>query len=382
MRTYAVIAAAGSSRRMGTGENKVFLRFNGKSVLELCIGQLIKSGCFGCIAIAVREDEMDDAREVLSHFPGTEFILTRGGDTRQASIRNALDLIPEDADVIAVHDAARCFVSPELVRRCVDTAKEKGSAVPVRISTDTVKQLGENEIVLKTLDRSHIGLAETPQVFEAGLLRRAYANAEKTGLIGTDDSSIVEALGTTPFIVETTEENLKITYKNDIKKGESMAGDKNSIRIGNGIDIHRFKEGRPLILGGVEIPFEAGLDGHSDADVLTHAVMDALLGAAGLPDIGVQFPDTDPAYKDISSLILLNKVTELIKEEGYRPLSIDATLILQSPRISSYVSDMKRNISAVTGCPVNIKATTPERLGHLGRNEGAEAHAVCLIEHL
>ena len=154
------------------------------------------------------------------------------------------------------------------------------------------------------------------------------------------------------------------------------------MRIGHGYDVHRLAEGRKLIIGGVDIPYKKGLLGHSDADVLTHAVMDALLGAAGLPDIGVQFPDTDPAYKDISSLLLLKKVTELIKKEGYRAVSIDATLILQSPKISSYVDDMKRNISAVSGCPVNIKATTPERLGHLGRNEGAEAHAVCLLEHL
>lgn len=377
---YAIVAAAGQSLRMGIPKkNKVFLKLSGRSVLELALQALIDSECFEGIVIVTQEKDRTLAETTAAMFPEMKFFFADGGETRQASVYNALKLVPEDAEVIAVHDAARCFTDAGLIVECVESAKKSGSGVACRMSTDTVKYVDNSEIT-HTIDRKHIALAQTPQVFGARLLRMAHEKAAADGFIGTDDSQLIERLGIKPVFIESDKENLKLTYRSDIKKGESILRSENRMRIGNGIDIHAFAEGRRLVLGGVEIPSAKGLAGHSDADVLVHAIMDALLGAAGLPDIGVQFPDNDEQYKGISSIVLLEKTLAKLAKAGFSPVNIDSTLVLQAPKIAAFVPAMKDKLSGVCGCPVNIKATTPEKLGFVGRGEGAEAHAVALLQ--
>ena len=381
-RVYAIIAAAGQSLRMGIpNKNKVFITLSGKSVLELTLRSFVESGCFDGIAIVTQKKDRSLAKNTAALFPEMLFYFADGGETRQDSVLNAIHVLPKDARIIAVQDAARCFTDKDLIIRCIESAEEYGSGVACRMSTDTVKLVEGNEI-RETLDRSHIALAQTPQVFSAELLIKAHEQAKLDGFIGTDDAQLVERLGVKPILVESSKENFKLTYRSDIKKGENMIGQKNAFRIGNGIDIHAFAEGRKLILGGVEVESEKGLLGHSDADVLIHAVMDALLGAAGLPDIGQQFPDKDERYRGISSMILLGHTMEKLTDAGFMPSNIDATLILQAPKIAKYIPQMKENIENICHCPVNIKATTPEWLGYIGRGEGAEAHAVCMIEEI
>ena len=207
--------------------------------------------------------------------------------------------------------------------------------------------------------------------------------ALEAGVALTDDCSAAEAAGVAVHLTPGSEENLKITTPVDLTLAEAILKRRNSMRIGHGYDVHRLTEGRKLILGGVEIPFERGLDGHSDADVLVHAVMDALLGAAALRDIGVLFPDNDPAYKGISSMLLLEKVMEHLRAAGYAVGNVDVTVLAQRPKLKDYIPAMRENLAHAMGVDlgcVSVKATTEEGLGFTGSGEGIACHAVCLLE--
>jgi len=224
------------------------------------------------------------------------------------------------------------------------------------------------------LERKNLYSVQTPQTFERTIIENAYTKAFSDGYFGTDDGSLVERLGLPVVIAEGDYGNIKITTREDLPLEK---------RVGMGYDVHRLVEGRRLVVGGVLIDFEKGLLGHSDADVLVHAVMDALLGAASLGDIGQHFPDNDMRYKDISSLELLSRVGELLKENGYTACNIDATIMAQRPKMMPHAQRMKENIAARLGMSVeniNIKATTTEGLGFVGREEGIASQAVCIIE--
>jgi len=378
MKSYLILVAAGSGSRMGLGFNKVLATLGGKTIIEHTLLSARNSRAFSGVVVAARQDEVGDiltiARKV---FPSAKVVA--GGATRQESVAHALDAVPRDADIIAVHDGARCYTASELFSDCIKSAKKYGSGVAAHISTDTVKEV-RGDVFVRTLDRSNIALAETPQTFRADLLRRAYAEAERDGFTGTDDASLVERLGVEVRMVRSLRRNDKITHKKDLAMGEFIFG--GGVRTGQGMDVHAFAEGRELILGGVNIPSEKGLLGHSDADVLTHAIMDALLGAAGLGDIGEHFPDSDEQYKGVSSLRLLAHVGELLSKNGLGIGNIDATLIMQAPKVSPYKDAMAENIARTLGTEVsriNIKATTTEKLGFAGRKEGAAAFAVCTL---
>lgn len=378
MKSYLILVAAGSGSRMGLGFNKVLATLGGKTIIEHTLLSARNSRAFSGVVVAARQDEVGDiltiARKV---FPSAKVVA--GGATRQESVAHALDAVPRDADIIAVHDGARCYTASELFSDCIKSAKKYGSGVAAHISTDTVKEV-RGDVFVRTLDRSNIALAETPQTFRADLLRRAYSEAEKDGFVGTDDASLVERLGVEVRMVRSLRRNDKITHKKDLAMGEFIFG--GGVRTGQGMDVHAFAEGRELILGGVNIPSEKGLLGHSDADVLTHAIMDALLGAAGLGDIGEHFPDSDEQYKGVSSLRLLAHVGELLSKNGLGIGNIDATLIMQAPKVSPYKDAMAENIARTLGTEVsriNIKATTTEKLGFAGRKEGAAAFAVCTL---
>lgn len=371
---------------MNVDQNKVLMKFDDQSAVIRCLKTFAGTGLFSSFVIVCRPEERAlIERKVADHVPSAVCIFCDGGPERQYSVLNALQYVPENADLIAVHDAARCFVTPDVVRECVSCAARYGSGVAAVRATDTIKRVS-GDIVQETLDRSTLVLVQTPQVFDSALLRRAYAAAERDGFLGTDDASLVERLGVNVHVSEGSADNIKLTVPRDIDTGERILGERrsqDSSHVGFGFDMHRLVEGRPLILGGVRIPFEKGLLGHSDADVLVHAVMDAILGAAGLPDIGQLYPDSDPQFQGISSLTLLADTASRVRADGYAISNIDATLLLERPKVAQLREQMVSNIADATGIlpeQVNVKATTLEKLGTLGRGEGCGAQAVCLLK--
>lgn len=375
---YAVIPAAGEGRRLGAGKNKLFLKMGETTILERTLLAFDRAGGFDGVVLVCKKEEIAQISALARRSYHGPLYFAQGGDTRQQSVYNGLRALPEQAVIVAVHDAARCFVSSELIRRCVESAFRFGSGVAGRRCVDTVKLADAEGNLSGTVDRAKVVLMETPQVFRRDILVKAYEQAKREGRIATDDSSLVEQLGIKPRLVESDCDNYKITTPLDLKRGGCE-----QMRIGYGVDAHRLAEGRALILGGVEIPFEKGLDGHSDADVLVHAVMDALLGAAGLGDIGEQFPDGDEAYLGISSLLLLQKVAGLLEECGWSVGNVDATVVAQAPKLSPYKDQMRRQIAQALGvdaAKISVKATTTEKMGPEGRGEGISAVAACILK--
>ena len=316
--------------------------------------------------------------------------IAEGGATRAESARNGV--LAAQGELVAIHDAARPFVSAAVIEAALAAAAECGAAAPAVPMKDTVKQAdrGDGKTVPEgcrvqaTPDRSTLYAVQTPQCFD----RRAYLAAlealdEAQARLVTDDCSLFELAGLPVRLTQGDYANLKITTREDLPRPVQKEG--NDMRIGHGYDVHRLVEGRKLILGGVEVPFEKGLLGHSDADVLTHAVMDALLGAAALGDIGKHFPDTDPAYAGADSLLLARHVAALLREHGWRVENIDATLLCQRPKLAPHIPAMRANLSAALGLPVeavSVKATTEEHLGFTGEGLGIAAHAVALLTTL
>ncbi|MBR4941931.1 MAG: 2-C-methyl-D-erythritol 2,4-cyclodiphosphate synthase, partial [Clostridia bacterium] len=306
--------------------------------------------------------------------------ICQGGNSRQETVRNALELLRDENGLIAVHDAARPFVSTELIEKTALEANRWGGALPMLKVKDTV-HLTEEGFVAGTLKRENLRGAQTPQIFKAELLFAAYDRVFAEGAEITDECGAVLAAGGKISVVDGEERNIKITTAADlhhIKRRPEM-------KIGHGYDVHRFAENRKLILGGEEIPCELGLLGHSDADVLLHAIADSILGALALGDIGKHFPDTDPAYKGISSLILLKHVADLAASKGYAVSNLDSTVCCQAPKLAPHIQAMRKNIAQVLGVEedaVSVKATTEEKLGFTGRKEGITATAVCLLTRI
>ena len=379
---YCVIPAAGIGTRMRAGKNKMFLHVGGRPVLFRTLVNVERAGCFDLVVISAHKgEERIVAQLARSALRGTEFRIVTGGTERQDSVYNALMSIDTGyGDMIAIHDGARCLATPSLIRRWVEAAREYGAAAAGKPSTDTVKSI-DGDAITGTIDRRGIALIETPQVFRADLILPAYEQARRDGFSATDDCSLVERMGVRPRLVPSEEPNIKITTKGDL----SMSNDlllSALPRVGTGFDVHRFADGRRLILGGVEIPCERGLLGHSDADVLAHAIIDAVFGAAALPDIGRAFPDNDPAYKDANSKALLKTAVQTAEKAGFAIGNIDATVIAQAPKLAPYIEAMRENIASVCGADlsaVSVKATTTEKLGFTGRGEGIAAEAAVVL---
>ena len=264
---------------------------------------------------------------------------------RQESVRIGVSHIAPDPDVIMVHDAVRPVCDRDLIMRVLDAAWKKGAAIPGLPATETIQRVSRTGRVLSTPPREELYGIQTPQAFHAGILRSALEKAHETGFLGTDESSVVRWAGHPVVVVPGSPDNIKITRPLDLQIAELLISRKgreglkgmnqSKLRIGQGIDYHRLVEGRKLILGGVDIPFEKGLEGHSDADALSHAICDALLGAAALGDIGQHFPDTDPANRGRSSLEFLRLVREKIEAAGWQIRNVDATLLVQRPKTGS-----------------------------------------------
>jgi 2-C-methyl-D-erythritol 4-phosphate cytidylyltransferase/2-C-methyl-D-erythritol 2,4-cyclodiphosphate synthase len=293
----------------------------------------------------------------------------------------AFRAVSTHADVVVVHDAARPFVSADLITRTIAAAAESGAALAALGARDTVKSVA-NGLVTATLDRQTIFLAQTPQAFRRDVLRDALAITSDA----TDEASLAEQAGHPVRIVSGEASNIKITTQDDVAMAEAISrGGAQPLRTGRaglGYDLHRLVEGRPLILGGVTIPFDKGLAGHSDADAICHAVTDAILGAAGAGDIGRHFPDTDLKWKGASSVDLLRRAVEIVRAQGLVVGNVDATVILERPKLAPYVDAMRATLANALGVTierVSIKGKTNEGVGELGRGEAIAVHAIAMV---
>ncbi len=383
---FTIVAAAGKGTRLKAGINKAFVEIRGVPVLAHTLIAINK--CAECkkVAIVVAPDETDYAAGLLlkhgGHFSRLDCFIVAGGAERQHSVYNALREKPSDCGMVAVHDGARPFADTGLFERVLAVARDKGAAIAAVTPKDTIKSTRDC-LVDGTLDRGRLLLVQTPQIFDAEVLLKAYDKAFAEGFLGTDDASLVERSGYPVWVVEGDYGNIKITTPEDLLLARYRLGECSvEFRVGGGYDVHRLVKGRKLVLGGVTVPYDMGLEGHSDADVLAHTISDALLGAAGLGDIGKHFPDTDAAYKGADSMQLLEEVVKKLDGGNWRVNNIDALIIAQMPKMAPYIEEMCQNIAMVCRVDksaVNVKATTTEKLGFAGRGEGIAAQSTVSI---
>ena len=383
-RVSAVLVAAGSSTRMGF--DKLSFDLGGETVLRRSIRAFEQCPLVTEIVLVAGKNRAFVEQQAADCTKPVQIVA--GGATRAESAKNGV--LAAKGDIVAVHDAARPFVSQPVITAALEAAARSGAAAPAVPVKDTIKTAVRGDgktvpeacLVQTTPDRSTLYAVQTPQCFERAeyLAALGELDAEKARRV-TDDCSLFELTGRAVQLTQGDYANLKITTREDLPRPAQKEEPK--MRIGHGYDVHRLVEGRRLILGGVDVPFEKGLLGHSDADVLTHAVMDAVLGAAALGDIGRHFPDTDPAYLGADSLKLLAAVREKIRAAGYRLGNLDVTMIAQKPKLKDFLPEMERKLAAVLGVAedrINIKATTEEHLGFTGDGSGMACHAVCLLE--
>ena len=385
-RVSAVLVAAGSSTRMGF--DKLSFDLGGETVLHRSIRAFEQDPLVTEIVLVAGKNRAFVEQQAADCTKPVQ--IATGGTTRAESAKNGV--LAAAGELVAVHDAARPFVSQAVITAALEAAARCGAAAPAVPVKDTIKAAARGNgktvpdacLVYTTPDRSTLYAVQTPQCFDRAeyLAALEELDAEKARLV-TDDCSLFELTGRAVQLTQGDYANYKITTREDLPRPEQK--EEHKMRIGHGYDVHRLVEGRKLILGGVEVPFEKGLLGHSDADVLAHAVMDAVLGAAALGDIGQHFPDNDPEYAGADSLKLARCVAEILKEHGFRIENIDATLLCQRPKLAPYIPAMRQNLADAFGLPVDavsVKATTEEHLGFTGEGLGIAAHAVALIETL
>lgn len=356
-----IIAAAGKGERAALGYNKMLWKSDDCALVRKTAEKFSE---VSKIIVACPPDEKDVFAEIFKDMPAV--LITEGGSTRTETVRRALALC--DGKITLVHDGARPFVSGDLIHKVIEDTRKFGCAIPCT-PADVAIKLNEGEKV-RSLDRKNVLFVQTPQGFDTILLKKAYAFVPGDY---ADDSEVWERAGNKTHVVEGEKANKKLTYASDFLPSDSL-------RIGTGYDVHELLPGLELILGGVKIPFEKGLSGHSDADVLTHAVMDALLSAAGLPDIGVLFPVNDRSLDGISSMILLGRVREKITD--YEIINLSAVVMAEKPRLAEVIPVMRAKLADkldIAFDAVNISATTTEKLGIVGEGRGMAASATVLM---
>ena len=374
MNIYAVIPAAGAGSRAGFEKNKILQKVGGASVLWRTVSAFARNENIAGVAVCANKNERAEIERELRGF--AKVLYADGGSTRTESVKNALEVLaalPCPPDYVLVHDAARPFVSQKIIDDCIRTVRAHGSAVCALPCTDTLVH-AQNGIITGSYDRETAFTLQTPQGFGFAELLAAYRKITPADSF-TDDSGVYAKYVAPPFLFMGEKRNIKLTFREDFAMNET--------RTGIGVDTHAFgAEQKYIVLGGVRIDAPTGLHAHSDGDVLCHAVMDALLSAAGLADIGHHFPDTDPQYKGADSLALLAKVRELIENEGFTVGNISAAIVAEAPKLAPHIQKMKQNIADVLQISeraVGISAGTNEGLGYLGRGEGITVIANALL---
>ncbi len=382
----AIIAAGGAGLRMGTSTPKQFSELLGVPILIHAIRAFRQVPAIGAIIVVAPPQHREHTLALLSQYQLDDHCtVVSGGKLRQDSVRIGLALVADDSPLVAVHDGARPLITPENIQRCLDAAATHGAAIMAVPVKDTLKAVSADTAIRHTVERDGLWQAQTPQVARTDLLKAAFAKADQDSFVGTDEASLLEHGGWQVVVVQGSETNLKITRPDDLPMAEAILMQQQptqQMRIGHGFDAHRLVADRPLILGGLEIPHELGLLGHSDADVLTHALCDAILGAIGAGDIGRHFPDSDPQYKGISSIKLLAHVIGLAAEKHFRLANGDITVVAQRPKLASHFPTMQKILAEacqVDPAAINLKASTTEQMGYTGREEGISAQAVVLM---
>ena len=372
-----IIAAGGSGTRMNSPVNKIFLKLGNETVIERTLAPFFRCKDIGEIIIAGREQDIEQLKKLFKTSP-VPIIYVTGGATRTESVRNALSAV--HYDTVLIHDGARPYVTGELIQAIMRDTEIYGASIAGVRATDTVKLAKSDGIVYQTLPREDVVFVQTPQGFKTAEIIAAYKNCQESL---SDDAAVFERNGGKVHITLSSPDNKKITVQDDINP--QMLNVKCSMfnyASGIGYDLHKLVEGRPLILGGITIPHKLGLLGHSDADAVVHAVMDAMLSAAGLRDIGTYFPDTDPAYKNINSILLLKRVTDMLIKKGYRVSNISASILCEKPKLKDHIPKMCERIANTIGISsdkVALSATTLEGIGLVGREEAIACHATCLL---
>jgi 2-C-methyl-D-erythritol 4-phosphate cytidylyltransferase / 2-C-methyl-D-erythritol 2,4-cyclodiphosphate synthase len=385
MQVTAIIAAAGDGRRMAAGVPKQFIEIGGLSLLQHSINAFCRVARITDIIVVTRADAVEDVVRTIST-GGRAAAVVAGGATRQESVAAAFDRVAPDSAYVLVHDAARPFVTPDLIERTLDAAIESGAAIAALPARDTVKQAvakGGRSFVARTIPREEVYLAQTPQAFRRDILAAA-VELGRRGTAGTDEAALAELAGSSIRLVDGDARNFKVTTASDLELSRGLlAGTAvGQARAGTGYDLHRLVAGRPLLLAGVRIPSASGALGHSDADVVCHAVTDAVLGAAGAGDIGRHYPDTDPEWKDASSIRLLAECVRKVRTLGFEVINVDVTVILERPKIAPHVPEIQAALAVALGIDagrVSVKGKTNEGVDAVGRGEAIAAHAVALL---
>jgi len=394
-RISALLAAAGAGERLaaeaaGSLPPKAFLPLAGKPLLMHSLELLRNCDEISEILLIVPPSRVDEARGILIAASSEKNVaVIAGGETRQDSVYQGLLQVSPETEYLLIHDAARPFLTPALVRDCLEAAQQYGAAVCALPAAETVKSSADGRWVEATLDRSRLWNIQTPQAFAYPLLREAHEEARRKGVEASDDSALVEMLGHRVHLAAGSPQNIKITRQADLTLAEKIFSAERSralpqMRVGLGFDAHALSETRKLVLAGKEFP-GPGLMGHSDADLICHAATDALLGAAGLGDIGAHFPDTDPQYAGASSIGLLEQVGEMLSAAGLSLVWLDIVLAAEEPKISPHVAQMRENLARalkVDPACISLKGKTTEGLGFIGRKEGMACWAVCLVGEL
>ena len=380
MHVTAIVAAAGAGRRLGGAVPKQLLEIGGRSILQHSVDAFLSHERVTDV-IVVLPGSLAEAPPawMASAAAGGRVQVVEGGERRQDSVANAFDRVDARADVVLVHDAARPFVTPDLISRSIEAAVAHGAAIVAVAVADTVKRVDGAGVVAETLPRETIYLAQTPQAFRRAVLGDAIALG-RAGVAATDEAMLAEQAGHPVHVIRGDAANVKITTAADLEAARRDLP--LAWRIGTGYDLHRLVVGRPLILGGVRVPSPFGALGHSDADVVCHAATDAILGAAALGDIGRHFPDTDPAWKDASSIDLLRRAAAIVAEAGFAIVNLDVVVVLERPKIAPFLDRIRAGVAAALGVAVDrvsVKGKTNEGVDAIGRGEAIAAHAVAML---
>jgi len=379
----AVVVAAGDGVRAGGDLPKQFRRIGGETLLEHALSAFVKAPNIAFVQPVTRSKDLALARTLTS---GMKVLApVSGGVTRQASVCAGLEaLLPHSPDIVLIHDAARPFASASLIARAIEAAEKTGAAVPALPVNDTVKRVDQSGIVEATLDRNFVRLVQTPQAFAFPPLLEAHRRAAAQGRSDfTDDAALAEWAGIKVSVFAGEPGNIKLTTPEDFARAEAIQSDAlGDVRTGSGLDVHAFGPGDHVTLGGIHIPHNQALTGHSDADVALHALTDAILGALADGDIGAHFPPSDAQWRGASSDRFLAFAVGRVRTRGGRIAHLDLTIVCEAPRIGEHRDTMRANIARLAGISIErvaVKATTSEKLGFTGRGEGIAAYATATV---
>jgi 2-C-methyl-D-erythritol 4-phosphate cytidylyltransferase/2-C-methyl-D-erythritol 2,4-cyclodiphosphate synthase len=388
MHVTAIIAAAGSGSRVGSAKPKQMLDIGGGSMLQHSVKAFLAHARISEVIVVMPAGSTALALAGVDPARVPPVRVVAGGERRQDSVANAFDAVDPSSDVVLIHDAARPVGTAGLIDRTIDAALAHGAAIAALQSRDTVKRVerrDEGAVIVDTIPRESIYLAQTPQGFRREVLAAAVA-AGRSGIDATDEAFLAERAGYQVHVVDGDAGNVKITTAEDLDAARQRMGRPAAAaglqRVGTGYDLHRLVDGRRLVIGGVIVPSDRGALAHSDGDVACHAATDAILGAASLGDIGRHFPDSDPQWKDADSLTLLSEAARMVREQGYEIGNVDVTVILERPKIKDLIEEMRTRMAAAMDIDrscVSLKGKTNEGVDAVGRGEAVASHAVALL---